>query len=602
MAIRMNKSIWVALAAISGSLSHAQTGVIRKIELSGNKIVSKEAILAKVHLKEQGVYNATVAQQDEQAINDMGLFQTAKITTKPLDNGDVEVRIEVIENQVVKEIEVTGNTVVSRKEILDAITITPGQILNYRNVRPSSDAITALYRKKGYFCAIDKFDFQQDTPQTFTVHVVEATINSITVDGNRKTKDKVMKRLIHSRPGDKFNETTWSQDIQRIYNTQWFEDVQAPPPDANADIGKLDLKIQVKDARTGNVQAGLTLDPRNSLAGTFRFADNNFNGTGQNYSVNYFQSPSGGGPSLELGYGNPYWDHRDTAFNFSIYSRILFRFAGSQFGGNSAPTTDNRYVERRTGLSFGFTRPQSATLSTSISTRLERVKTGDITATAGDFIKQDGDIMSIALGVVSNRRDVDLDPARGTYFSGSIEPGVNNITDVGGLSTTDILGHHTFVKGAFDFRYYTSKQAPRTWQNLSDPRRVLALRLRGGVVSGTVPFFEQYFAGGAESLRGYAEDRYWGKYSLLSTAEYRYPFVTKDGRASGFSLIPFVDYGGAWGGFGTLNTYTQSDNFNLHVGYGMGVAFKTPLGPIRLDYGINPSGGSRLHFLIATAF
>src|SRR5205823_8987436 len=59
------------------------------------------------------------------------------------------------------------------------------------------------------------------------------------------------------------------------------------------------------------------------------------------------------------------------------------------------------------------------------------------------------------------------------------------------------------------------------------------------LIVGKVPFFEQYFAGGAETVRGYAEDRFWGKNTMFSNLEFRYP-VQK-----AFSVVTFVDYGGA---------------------------------------------------------
>jgi outer membrane protein insertion porin family len=111
-----------------------------------------------------------------------------------------------------------------------------------------------------------------------------------------------------------------------------------------------------------------------------------------------------------------------------------------------------------------------------------------------------------------------------------------------------------------------------------------------------VPFFEQYFVGGSDSVRGYDEDRFWGKQTLLGTLEYRHPLQRS------FNAIAFVDYGGAWGGYGKANNFEQSNTFNMHVGYGLGLSFRTPLGPIRLDLGFDDRGKSRTHFLIGTSF
>ncbi|HQU18934.1 MAG TPA: BamA/TamA family outer membrane protein, partial [Fimbriimonadaceae bacterium] len=87
-----------------------------------------------------------------------------------------------------------------------------------------------------------------------------------------------------------------------------------------------------------------------------------------------------------------------------------------------------------------------------------------------------------------------------------------------------------------------------------------------------------------------------GRNMAAATLEYRHP-VKKS-----FNASAFVDYGGAWGGFGTVNEFTQSKSAQFKLGYGLGFSFRTPLGPIRLDFGWNQDGGSRTHFLIGTSF
>ena len=120
--------------------------------------------------------------------------------------------------------------------------------------------------------------------------------------------------------------------------------------------------------------------------------------------------------------------------------------------------------------------------------------------------------------------------------------------------------------------------------------------MKGGTETGTVPFFEQYFAGGNDSVRGYNEDRFWGRNSVVATFEWRKPIQEQ------FSLVTFVDYGGAWGGYAGSPGFEQSASAKFHYGYGLGIRFRTPLGPIRLDYAFNDQGGSRAHFMIGTSF
>jgi outer membrane protein insertion porin family len=161
---------------------------------------------------------------------------------------------------------------------------------------------------------------------------------------------------------------------------------------------------------------------------------------------------------------------------------------------------------------------------------------------------------------------------------------------------SDTLGRKNYLKTTGEYRFYWSPEKPRGRNELDAPRKVVAFRARYGVITGDVPFFEQFFMGGASTLRGYEEDRFWGKQSLLTTLEYRHPIQ------KALALSAFVDYGGAWGGFGTVGEFSQSRSSNLKLGYGFGVSFRSPLGPLRLDLGFDDRGKTRTHFQIATSF
>ncbi|MEI8281955.1 MAG: BamA/TamA family outer membrane protein, partial [Armatimonadota bacterium] len=233
-----------------------------------------------------------------------------------------------------------------------------------------------------------------------------------------------------------------------------------------------------------------------------------------------------------------------------------------------------------------------------ISTRLETIHTLNAPANAPvvPYVRQDGEVGSIGLSSIINTRDYDPDPSKGTYVRFDLEPAYSIIKP---STTTDLRnpppGRYTFAKIGFDFRtYFTKNKKMRTKDDSS--REVFALRLRAGTETGTVPFFEQYFAGGNDSVRGYNEDRFWGRNMVVGTFEYRKPIQEQ------FSLVGFVDYGGAWGGYAGIKDFEQTSEANFHYGYGLGLRFRTPLGPIRLDYAFNDKGGSRAHFMIGTSF
>jgi len=575
-----------------------QSSVVREIVIRGNQRVSKEAILAAMRTKVGQPYLQENLERDRQAILDLGFFSAADVRPSALENNEWRVLVDAQEFPEIKEIRVVGNQAVKTEEIVAAIQpfLKPGDVYNLNSLRPASEAIRALYTRKGFFLGpIEDLSPLAESPGTLNIQLVETRVGTVSVQGNTRTSDRVMRRLIKTRTGETFSIPKWSADLRRILNTQWFESVRSIEDD-QTEIGKINLVADVKEGRTGSFNVGLQLDPRNSLAGIIRLSDTNFRGTGQGVDINYIQATRGQGPSIDLGYTNPFFDNKDTSLRVQVYSRLVFRFANA-FGSNSPVTDSDQYNERRTGGSVGFNRPLNDALSIGISARLENVTTNNLgTTNANSFIQQDGTVGVFSFGGVMNKRDRDLDPTRGSWARLEIEPGFSNITKVGGAASGfDILGQNTFFRTTAEYRTYLT-DGPPLGRDLEGSRRVLALRARYGQISGKVPFFEQFFAGGADSLRGYPEDRFWGTQSLLATAEIRYPIQ------KAFSVIGFVDYGGAWGGYGSVNNFTQSNRFSLHLGYGVGLSFRTPLGPIRVDLGFNENGGSRTHFLIGTSF
>ena len=584
----------IALVWLAVAIAHAQTAVIKSITVNGNKEVSTEAILAAMRTKVGQPYVQATLDADKTTLENLGFFQAVDVRANAVDDTNREVIVQVQEWPVVKEIRVVGNKGLSTEEILKVVDVEVGKIFNVRTIQPSVKKIEELYQRKGLFARVEDFRPLTESPGTISISIIELTVNSVSVQGNTRTKLNVMKRLIRTRAGEPFRAERWTNDLKRLHGTQWFESIRSienqPEP------GKIDLIADVKEGRTGNFGVGLQLDPRSSFAGTLKLSDTNFRGSGQSVGLNIIQGTAGGGPSVELDYGNPLLDDRGTALNVSLYSRLLYRFQGTGFGNDDSPTEDDIFTERRTGAAVALGKTFSDQLTGTVALRYEGIKTNDLDTDADTgFIQQDGTLATLTLGLTRNRRDVDIDPARGDWFRIEVEPGFANITKVGG-DISDTLGNKTYLKTTAEYRTYWSDQPARGRNELDAPRRVLAFRARYGIISGDAPFFEQFFMGGASTIRGYEEDRFWGKQSLLTTLEYRYPIQ------KALAVSAFVDYGGAWGGFGTVGEFTQSSSARFKLGYGVGVTFRSPLGPLRLDLGFDDRGKSRTHFQIATSF
>lgn len=601
---------WILVFGLLTIISWAQgTNTITEIELRGLQNVNREQILAVMRTKVGQPYVQSQLDQDRRSIEDIGFFQAVDVRASEQGDQNWKIIVEVSEFPKIKEVRIVGNSVVSTDEISKALAesggfaVVAGNVYNLKSARPSADAIEKLYTSKGYFARVSEFGPLRDNQEVINVVLLELTVNQVLVQGNKRTKKGVLDKIIRTKPGQPFNSDIARQDYRRLFETQWFEEIRIVDRQTD-DPGKIDLVFDVKEAQTGQLNFGVQVDPRSSFAGLLRYGDVNFRGTGTSLNANIVQG-SKGGTSLDIDYGNPYVDSKGTAMNASIYSRVVFRFTGTGFGTDgtdpTSPTNDTFY-ERRTGASFALSRrfkeTQSETLFGSMAIRFESIKTSDIDAKANEgFIQQDGDLATIAFGLTRDKRDVAIDASQGDWLRLSLEPGYSRITKVGGeLPSEDLLGSNTFFRTNLEYRRYFNLQGPRDRTKLDEPRRVVAVRARAGSISGKVPFFEQFFVGGSDTLRGYQEDRFWGRNFASLSLEYRHPIQKS------FNAILFADYGSAWGGYGTVGEFSQTNKPDFKIGYGAGFSFRTPLGPIRLDFGFNEKGQSRTHFLIGTSF
>jgi len=587
--------ITLLLACVIASCAFAQSDTIKEIVIRGNKQIAREAILTAMQSKEGGPYSSATLARDEEAIRELGFFQDVKILSREVEKGSYELVVEVQENPVVKEIRIVGSTVFRQEDLMPLVTQPVGQVFNLRTVLPTTEAIAKKYESKGYFARVDVVPLPE-SPNTLNLVVVERAVNEIVLQGLVRTRPSVVRRMMKTKPGRAFNENLWAIDRRRLESTGWFENIEAKTRMTD-EIGKFDVLLDMKEARTAQIGVGVSLDPRSRLAGNVRYFDTNFNGTGQQTGVTLSQDTSGGGLSVSLDYVNPFMDSRDSNLAIRAYSRVNSYFTGIGIGGQDSPN-DQRFDERRTGGSVALSRPLGRDFLASIGANYEVIKTINLRTTGdANFIQQDGDVGTLSFGLGRDRRDVPLDPAEGDYARVLFEPGVANITKIGGDvgDVTDVLGRHNFARTTLEYKAWFSRRPPKD-KPVDTPRQVLAYRVRYGWISGTIPFFEQFFIGGSDSLRGYSDQRFWGKQQFLTSLEYRFPIQKT------FNLIPFVDYGGAWGGYPTVNNFEQSMDPKLHLGYGIGVGFKTPLGQIRIDFGFNQQGGSRTHFSIGGSF
>ncbi|MGQ9454425.1 MAG: BamA/OMP85 family outer membrane protein [Armatimonadota bacterium] len=592
----------VIVFLVAGMVSDAQQPPKRVVEVvvSGNRNINVETILNAVSLKVGDDYSDEAVARDQAAIMSLGYFVAVTVHKEDLPDG-MKVTYEVTENPKVADIKIVGSDPVPVSKILDLMKTRPGHVLNTTTLSQDIESIQSYYTGEGYIAFVTP-DVGVD-PQTgvLTVPILVNVVESVEIDGNRKTKEYVFLREMKTKPGSVFNIKVLKEDILRIFSLDILEDIKPYQILPGSEIGKVKIVIPVVEKKTGQVSVGVGYSSRQRLVGQARLSETNFRGRGQGLSLLWEQGTVdavGGPASYEVGFYEPWLDSKHTSLSVSAYNKLLYRFAQGVFG-SAAFINNEAYSERHKGGEVTLSRPLTEKTRVYVGARAEHVDTSpSLLSLTGDIVKiaQKGSVAVGSLRLVHDTRDFPLDPAAGRYEGISLEFGATNAVRFGPAPTFDEIPFDgSFSKFSLDFRRYFSKGGRKT--ELQEKRTTLAVRFRAGVASGKLPFFEQFFVGGSESLRGYREDRFWGDSMLLLSVELRKPI------AQAITGVIFFDYGDAWGGNPDffIGELEQDKSFNGHYGVGVGMRVTTPIGHIRLDYGYG-SEGARTHFSMGQAF
>jgi outer membrane protein insertion porin family len=582
------------ILCLSLVLGLAQERRVESVAVRGLRNISETAVITALRLKPGEPFTEATLESDRRTIEAMGLFSAVRPRVEQTETG-VRVEFEVVENPLIREVRFTGNTVLSAEQLLEIVRNKPGFVFNTNFAESDIRAIRDAYQRAGYVVLPEGYTPPDYENGVLTIALSELRVGDIRVEGNTKTRVNVILREMRTKPGDLFNTTRFQRDINRLYNTGYFD--QIVPEDSFAAPGVIDLTLKVKERPTGRLNVGFAIDSRRRLIGLAEVFETNFRGTGRTVGINFQSTGGRNGSSIEVLFTEPYLDRHRTALSVSLYNKLVYRFTSNFFGGQLDPNLEQQYDERRRGVTLGLSRPLNDLLTASVGLRAEDVNTNRVaTNQGGGFIRQDGTLTSLSLRGVYNNRDLDLDPAQGQYLALTLEPGITNIRSAEQQfldSGVVKLGQSNFLRASIDYRLYYSPQGRRTQPD--DRRQVFAVRAYYGAITGNVPFFEQFFIGGAETLRGYPEDRFWGKNAALLSVEFRQPIE------KAFTAVFFVDIGHAWGGYPSVNEFIQRNSFRPEIGYGLGVRVRTPLGPLRIDYGIGRDGG-RTHFSVGQVF
>lgn len=561
------------LSSLSLVLANNQ-GKITAIVVQGNENISIDLIISQIASNLGDVFSKENIEKDMKAVFDLGYFKDVRIKLESFRDG-YKVVFVVVENLPIKEISIEGNTVVSEEEMREVMVLQEGQIFCQKILKNDVDRISQLYKDRGYLL-INIKDINFDEEGKLWIKISEGRLEKIVIEGNDKTKEKVITREINIEPGDLFNFETARKSLQNIYNLGFFEDVNMKlEPGTEED--SIILVIKVIEKNTGKFGIGAGYNSEEGLMGFTSYEENNLFGGGQKIQA---KVELGGRTTYKLSFLEPWLGDTPTSFGFEAYDTIKHK------EDKEEEVILAEYDEERLGGRLIIGRKISDSVKLGLEFKVERVTHDLISGTLPEDTDE-GLTNSLVPTFSYDTRDNVFEPTSGWYHSFSLEK-------AGGF----LGGDYDFTKYNLTLRAYISTQfiedivdigsIKKITDNLS--KGVLALRAMGGMADTDLPSFAAYQVGGMNTVRGYDFGEFSGDKSLVFNVEYRFPL------AENFQAVLFADWGQAW-------DYEESIDFeDLKFGRGVGIRFDTPLGPIRLDYGINEEGVGKTYFSIGHTF
>lgn len=520
--------------------------IVRAIAVEGNAEIDTETILAQVQATKVGEpLDPAKLQEDVYRIADLGFFESVQPDVYTFQDG-VRVVFTVEEFPVIRSIRVTvANEVVTPGAVIELLGVKTGEVLNANALTSNLQRLPVMSGERlGYILQATRVELTGEGNQVLEIDVSPVRVGKIIIEGNQKTKEYVILRELTFKPGDILQMDAVRTSLRRLGQLGYFEPI-VPDFLVTDDPLVVDVLLPVTENKTGRAAFGAGYSSADGLVGYVEVADTNFLGRGQTANLKWeFGSRLN---TYDIGFMEPYLLGSNTSAGFNIYNRRRVQYDQA---------SKSSYTVHSSGADVTIGRPLGTFTRGFLTLRADN---SSLQPAAGSPLTPESNrTRSIIATLRTDTSDHLLYPTEGFRHSLSVE------------AAGRFLGGDTqFTKYETSFsKYYKAGRNNQTW----------AFRVMTGIGVGEIPLHEKFRVGGAETVRGYRYGEMQGDRMVVAQVEYRFPInQTIHGAV-------FYDVGNAWDGKG----FDLSD---LKQGAGVGLRFNTPLGVIRIDYGIGENGG-----------
>ncbi|MDT8310765.1 MAG: outer membrane protein assembly factor BamA [Methylophaga sp.] len=483
----------------------------------------------------------------------------------------ITVNVSEGERYKIDEVRLAGNLIVPEQELFDLVTIRNNSVFSRKAINDSSKNLTDRLGNDGYAFAnvnaVPDIDSEaREVDLTFFIDPGRrAYVRRINISGNSKTRDEVLRQEMRQQESAWIDTGKVEQSRSRIARLGYFENVNVETIPVTGTSDQVDLDFDVTETASGSVSAGIGFSQSDGIIFNANLTQRNFLGSGKHIRLGFNNSDVN--TVYSFGYTNPFATVDGISQGFNAFFREtdareanLANYTSDTLGGDinfGIPIAE----EDRISLALGFERI-SIELPDDESFIVPRFK---------EFLAREGDSFTslpVTFGWSRDSRDNALLPTRGMDQSFTAEVALP-------------AGELQFYKLRYRNSWFTPIADDLTFSLRTD--------LGYGDAYGStseLPFFENFFAGGIRSVRGYKantlgvreitpsgdDQPIGGNLLVTGGAEviFPVPFMKKTLRS--FRLSTFLDVG---------NVYDVDQSFDaslLRYSTGLSAIWISPFG------------------------
>jgi outer membrane protein insertion porin family len=460
----------------------------------------------------------------------------------------------------VGKVDIQGDLIQDKESLLEILDLPEEEYISRSILREDVLKITDVYAEQGYANAIIKPDYKKSADNTtidITIDIEKGElvyINRITIKGNDRTRDNVIRRELKVEEGGIFNAKALRESVQKLQYLEFFEEVGITP-EQSFDTSTVDLSVDVKEKSTGMFTVGVGYSSVEDLILMGTIAENNFLGRGD--TLSFSANIGGESTRYNLNYKNPRYNDSQLSWGIDLF--------------NTEQSFDD-YTKDSIGGAISFGYPVWEKWRGYGSYSFTNTDLTDVADDASYIIRNSQDIhitSAVKFSLLRDTRNRRFGPSSGSRHSLSVRYAGGPLG--GDSQFTKLEGFTSWYFSMFwDTVFHFHGAAGQVFEN----------------EDGGLPVYERFYLGGLRSIRGFESskispiengDRIGGDKMWYSNLEFIFPLLTD----AGVNGVVFFDLG---------NVINDDEDWNFDdykKSVGAGIRWFSPMGPLRLEWGYN---------------